>query len=85
MSFEVAPDNFDAAQLWGLFWQRATEREPQAPLADVNRTVAEHDNGRLGPKTRLWTADPVECFQLGDMVLSNTLFQRPVSGVMWRN
>src|SRR5271166_2720057 len=70
VSFQFAPDDLDVVEFGRVFGQpldgepvRAGGERGARGLADVDRSVVEHDHDRLAGGARLWSVEPVQFFQ----------------------
>src|ERR1700730_11756336 len=75
MRLEVAPDNFDVVELWGVFWQpldgepvRASREGRERELTDVDRPIVLDHYDRLGGPTGLGAVEVVELLEMGHKV-----------------
>src|ERR1700692_229315 len=77
MRLEVAPDDFDVVELWGVFWQpldgepvRASRegRERELIITDVDRPIVLDQHDRIGGPTGLGAVEVVELLEMGHKV-----------------
>ena len=75
MRLEVAPDDFDVVELWGVFWQpldgepvRASREGRERELTDVDRPIVLDQHDRLGGPTGLGAVEVVELLEMGHKV-----------------
>src|SRR5258708_10691733 len=77
MRLEVAPDNFDVVELWGVLWQpldgepvRASCEGRERELTDVDRPIVLDQHDRLGGPPGLGAVEVAELPGMGHKVRS---------------